>query len=218
MAKRNSLRRYAAGLAAVLALAGCQAEAAPGPEPTSTSATQSPEPTAPSTPATRPSTSAAPTTSAAGQLEIPGLPDAAKHRTAEGANAFVRYYFEQLNEAYREPNPALVGSFGTKTCKSCKGLADTPAKLRQNGDRLTGDRHDKFVIQGFGENLPTDPRYTVSAQMEQTGAKIENVATGRIVQTDVRKTVWFAVHLVWTDDGWRIDSIQAVDDGLGDNR
>jgi hypothetical protein len=121
-----------------------------------------------------------------------------------------------MNEVYQQPATGVLESFGTKACETCAGYAETASKLLHNGDRFTADRHNSFSIHGFGENSPTDPRYTVSAQMKQVGAKIENVASGRIVQTDVRENVWLAVYLVWADDGWRIDGIQFVDDGLGD--
>jgi hypothetical protein len=190
MSKRNSLRRYAAGLAAVLVLTGCQAEAAPGPEPTGPSTTKSAEPTTPSAPATQPSTSAASTSSAARQPEIPGLPEAAKHRTAEGANAFVRYYFERMNEIYQDPEEGVLTAFGRKGCKACAVNEDVVGKLLRNGDRFASDRVTSLSITGFGENLPTDKRHDV----------------------------WLAVHLVWLADGWRIESIQGVDDGRGADR
>jgi hypothetical protein len=218
MSKRNSLRRYSAGLAAVLVLTGCQAEAAPGPEPTSPSTTKSAEPTTPSAPATQPSTSAASTSSAARQPEIPGLPEAAKHRTAEGANAFVTYYFERMNAVYQDPKTGVLGAFGTKGCKSCQGYEETATKLVNNGDFFASDRLDSISVQDFGENRPTDPTYTVSAQMMQVGAKVKNRAREEVVHTDKRHDVWLAVHLVWLADGWRIESIQGVDDGRGADR
>jgi hypothetical protein len=214
MSKRNSLRRYAAGLAAVLVLTGCQAEAAPGPEPTGPSTTKSAEPTTPSAPATQPSTSAASTSSAARQPEIPGLPEAAKHRTAEGANAFVRYYFERMNEIYQDPEEGVLTAFGRKGCKACAVNEDVVGKLLRNGDRFASDRVTSLSITGFGENLPTDKRYTVSAQMDQTGAKVVDSRTEETVHTDEVKSGWFAVHLTWVD-GWRIHEMQTVDDGLG---
>jgi hypothetical protein len=214
MSKRNSLRRYSAGLAAVLVLTGCQAEAAPGPEPTGPSTTKSAEPTTPSAPATQPSTSAASTSSAARQPEIPGLPEAAKHRTAEGANAFVRYYFERMNEIYQDPEEGVLTAFGRKGCKACAVNEDVVGKLLRNGDRFASDRVTSLSITGFGENLPTDKRYTVSAQMDQTGAKVVDSRTEETVHTDEVKSGWFAVHLTWVD-GWRIHEMQTVDDGLG---
>jgi hypothetical protein len=214
MSKRNSLRRYAAGLAAVLVLTGCQAEAAPGPEPTGPSTTKSAEPTTPSAPATQPSTSAASTSSAVRQPEIPGLPEAAKHRTAEGANAFVRYYFERMNEIYQDPEEGVLTAFGRKGCKACAVNEDVVGKLLRNGDRFASDRVTSLSITGFGENLPTDKRYTVSAQMDQTGAKVVDSRTEETVHTDEVKSGWFAVHLTWVD-GWRIHEMQTVDDGLG---
>jgi hypothetical protein len=219
MSKRNSMRTYTAGLAAVLVLTGCQAEAAPGPEPTNASSpapSGSPTSSPTGSTSTGASTSSAvgPTSTGSALPTIAGLPEAAKHRTAEGANAFVRYYFERMNEIYQDPEEGVLTAFGRKGCKACAVNEDVVGKLLRNGDRFASDRVTSLSITGFGENLPTDKRYTVSAQMDQTGAKVVDSRTEETVHTDEVKSGWFAVHLTWVD-GWRIHEMQTVDDGLG---
>ena len=111
--RRTTPSTYAVGLAltAVVAVAGCT-----GPAPTqtvtssstSTGSSTTSKPTTSSAAPTTPETSATTTT-----VIDPNIPAAAKTHTREGAEVFVRYFFDQFNLAWTLPkSPVLPGLYG----------------------------------------------------------------------------------------------------------
>ena len=85
---------FAAALAVGAAvLAGCQSNAEP---PVGTTPAASVSPSASSS-------SSSPTSSPSPSVEIPA---AAREKSEKGAEAFVRYFFDQVNVAWTKPEPA----------------------------------------------------------------------------------------------------------------
>ncbi len=117
----------AASLLAAVGLSGCQAEetppggAAPSAGSTSASATSSP---------TSPSPSASPSTE---------VPAAAREKSEAGAEAFTRYFFEQVNVAWTEPRPGLIASLSDPDCEFCSTTEKAAAALQQANQRYESD-------------------------------------------------------------------------------
>ncbi|MCH8613297.1 DUF6318 family protein [Arsenicicoccus dermatophilus] len=118
-----------------LAVAGCSAT--PVAAPTATRELPPPLSSGTTVPAP-PSTPAQPTSTAPASAAPPirgdataGIPAAARAHTPEGAEAFVRYFIDQVNVAWTTPRTGLIASLSLPTCKSCtnleKGAADMAA-------------------------------------------------------------------------------------------
>ena len=108
---------------------------APSPQqaPTSTtSATVSTSPAAATATTSDPPTSSVPTTD-------PGIPPAARPNTIAGAEAFVRYYVQRLNEAARTANPALLDGLTGPGCPACNSLRKDVENYQIDGTHLAGD-------------------------------------------------------------------------------
>lgn len=84
--------------------------------------------------ATLPPVTATATASASATATSGGVPASATPATTEGAAAFVRYFFAQLEQAYAERNPALIEAVSTADCKTCTNLEGAVSRLRdRNG-------------------------------------------------------------------------------------
>jgi hypothetical protein len=61
------------------------------------------------------------------------VPEAAKAKTALGADAFVRFYFEQLNVAFSTSDSSIIRRYSDPACQTCnnyaKSLDANPAEI-----------------------------------------------------------------------------------------
>ncbi|MEP6667274.1 MAG: DUF6318 family protein, partial [Nocardioidaceae bacterium] len=105
--RRAVVAFIALGLCA-LGLAACTDDTAR--TPTSTTSETSPtDPPSSSTPSTTEPTSPAP----------PELPDAAKEKTPAGAKAFIRFYVDVVNAAWKSQSSKQLRSLATRSCSVC---------------------------------------------------------------------------------------------------
>ncbi len=132
-------RVFGAALVVGVLLAGCNGGS--GPEETET--TTSAPTTSASTVTSSPSPSESVTPQPSETSVLPPLPDAAKENTAEGAEAFIRYYFEVANSLYMEPRSGLIPLLSDPDCVSCQRTEDTIVSLEESGSRA---RTEPFII------------------------------------------------------------------------
>ncbi len=89
---------------------------------------------------------ALPTLASSSQTPAPtlaALPEAAKAKTPQGADAFVRFFFAQLNIAFTSGTPEMIRVLSAPSCVLCKTYADALGAARANGQFLDVDT---FVI------------------------------------------------------------------------
>src|SRR5918993_149978 len=110
-------------LLVTLLLSGCQAEETPsaGPSPSASSGSPSASPAS-----TSPSPSASPSSE---------IPAAAREKSETGAEAFTRFFFDQVNVAWTEPRPGLIGSLSDPDCQFCAKTEDRAAELERAEER-----------------------------------------------------------------------------------
>lgn len=109
--------RAVAAVALTAALAGCS------------------DPELPSTlPGVSANPSAAPTVSP--------LPSAVSAPTPEGASAFARLWYQQVELAFSTKDPALLEKLSAPGCAACRAFRDSVAQLKQDGGRVEGLRFD----------------------------------------------------------------------------
>ncbi|WP_286960865.1 DUF6318 family protein [Arsenicicoccus sp. UBA7492] len=134
----------AAGLITAGALAGCSGAA--GTSQGTATATHELPPATPGTSAATPTSSSAATTSstspttaapAATSAAAPAIPAAARAHTPEGAEAFTRYFIDQVNVAWTTPKTGLISALSLPTCKSCTGLEEGASELAGQRSRYT---------------------------------------------------------------------------------
>jgi Family of unknown function (DUF6318) len=175
-------------------LGGCQSGAMPtasGSGTASTSATTgSPSPSSSPSPSTSPS------------VEIPA---AAREKSDKGAEAFVRYFFDQVNVAWTTPRAGLIAAVsdgGCQFCSTTEGAADALTKARQKY------LEDPVTVRGVDPlaGAPEGQKY-LYVDMIQNRVDIVD-ADGKVVTTDKKKTLPSNVAVIWAKDSWRMLAVE----------
>jgi hypothetical protein len=151
-------RTAALAVAAGLLLAtGCNGSGDAATSPT-TAATATASPTAEATDSPTTETPEPTDTSA-----LPPLPDAATENTPEGAEAFIRYWFDVTNDLYVQPVADLVPQISHPECVACQRTEDTIAELAATDSQA---RTEPFVItsiERIGGGPPDVQRFNMVA-------------------------------------------------------
>jgi hypothetical protein len=196
-------------------LAGCSGGSSsadptdlPNVEPSSsapTTSSHSPSPTS-----SRPSTQT-PTTKTAqpnGDAGAPGVPAAARKHTKAGAEAFVRYYFAELNRAWSTPKAGLLAPLSLATCRTCHNYEDTARGGEQRGEHLDGSTTTvKSVAVAQWDSGQT---VQLTTKRHQNGVKAIDSA-GNVLKSIAPRSLQDRMVLSWTRGGWRTQSIEVVE-------
>ena len=189
-----------------LAVAGCTTNGSPDPVAVTSSAalTTSPLTTTSVSPA-----SSGPSRSPTGTvLPLPvDLPGAAREHSPAGAEAFVRFFYAQVNRAWTRPEAGLIPRLCLSTSKSCAALEATASELVGKKQRYDGDPGLIRRVLAMGSGTPTELSVDVLGRQER-----RNVidANGTVISADPQEDSHFEVHLRWFSDGWRIVEILGV--------
>ena len=176
-------------LAASMLLAACGGDAKPG-APSSSTSTSTPTTTASAT------TTASPTTD-------PNIPVAARAHTPAGAEAFVRYFFVQLNVAFGQPKTGLVSALSDPTCKTCLAFEGTAADLASKRQHYRGDAFALESVGSIGESE------VLVVGTQPPGAVVD--INGSVVKSRTEaQPIKFSVAVAWFSQGWRIREIRVM--------
>ena len=194
------MKKYLAVLlAATLLLAGCAGDSkADAPSPNTTG---SPPTTSPSAP----TTTTSPTTTApkVDSKVDPNIPAAARAHTPEGAEAFVRYFYSQLNVALATPKSGLVSALSGTTCKTCTAFEGIAVDLASKRQRYQGDGFAVSYVGSIGESE------LLVVGEQPTGAVID--INGAVVKRRTQaEPIKFIVTVPWSSEGWRVGEIRVM--------
>ena len=185
-------RPYAACLLAAsltvggVVLAGCSGDGDPPATGTSSSTSSSSTTTTTSSPST-PST---PTVK---------IPAAAQKHTPEGAEAFVRFYIDQLNEAWTQPDSKRLPPLSDPDCIACKSLQETAVSLTQKKQKYASNP----VTVTKTVPLDTSPKGIQLVRLFMDQHKVDVVdSSGKVVLTDQAKRLARTVGVTWRGDSW----------------
>lgn len=185
---------YAAGLAAVLALAGCGTggETPGGPTSVVTSAAVS-----------RPW--AAPTTTPSASVDpvLARIPAAARPETQAGAEAFVKFYFEQVNVAFKNASSHGLEDLTSSDCELCSGMAEGVTSMAAKDRHYGGDLAEVTYLRAI-EFTPTARRVLVEADQQQVSVMDK---AGQVVDTTSAANLGFVATLEF-DGRWVITRMQ----------
>ena len=125
-------------------------------------------------------------------------------QTPEGAVAFVRFYFDQVNKAYTAPDNTLLPPLGESGCKSC-------AALQSNADEYVSLGH-RYASKGVevrdvaaAEGAPGGQQF-VTFMLHQLEASVVD-STGQVVSTKEDQEVERKMLLLWKGDRWSVVDI-----------
>lgn len=183
--------RYAAwpALAAVLAVGACSG----GDDPPATTSSSSTSTTSTTT-TTPPTTPTTPTTT------VP-IPAAARQHTPAGAEAFVRFYIDQLNDAWTKPDSQVLPPLSDRDCVACKSLQDTAVSLTEKKQHYASDPVTVTKVVP----LQTQPGGVQLVRLFMDQHKVNVLdSTGKVVLTDSAKRLARTVGVAWKGDSWRL--------------
>jgi hypothetical protein len=193
--KNTSAALLAVPLAAsMLLISGCGGDNKP-------SASSSATPTTPAT-TTVPTTSASPTATKS-QVTDPNIPQAARAHSPAGAEAFVRYFYSQLNIAWRKPEPGLISSLSAPTCKTCAAIDGSAVDLASKHQHYQGDAFVIASVASIGESE------VLVVGEQPKGAVVDSSGSVVKSKTKAQKSK-FAASLEWSSSGWRIKEIKVL--------
>ena len=173
-------------------LSGCGGDAKPGPSSSSTSAAS---PTT-SSPATSSPATSSPTTD-------PNIPSAARAHTPAGAEAFVRYFYSQLNVAWSKPQAGLISGLSVATCKTCAALEGSAVELASKQQHYAGEVFAVGTVGAIG-----DSEVLVTGE-QPAGAVID--INGSVVRSKAKaEKAKFIVTLAWSPGGWRVHEMKVL--------
>lgn len=188
-------------LTAALTLGACAngtPTATPSPTPTSTTLATTSATTTTTSPTTTP-TSPSPTTNTLAER----FPE-----TQKGAEAFLRFALDQLNEAYATASPSLVAPLlNTTTCANCKRWVEELTSMNEGGRRLKGVFVDTAQLQVL------EPR-----SHEALAIMMVRIPLARIVDSQSRVVrtrpeagpIQTNMRMIFTDH-WRIAAMETME-------
>ena len=195
--KKFSAALLAVPLAASMLLTGCGGDSKPD---ASSSSTASPAPTSASTP------SASPTPTVSTKTD-PNIPAAARAHTPAGAEAFVKYFYSQLNIAWTTPRAGLLVPLCQTSSKACAAHEETAVRLAREGHRYNGNPLSIKYVGTLDATNPNEYQVLVTLVQER---RSEIDKTGKIYVTDKRKDLRLTVELVYTGQAWSIATTKPV--------
>lgn len=135
----------------------------------------------------------------------PPMPAAAKENTAEGAEAFARWYVETLNHLYQHPKAGVLDKYAGDDCSRCQRFADVVAGFERDGQSTPGA---PFKDAGSTSLRVRANTYEATVAIEQQAMTIRGT-NGDVVQTmkaDADTGLLFNLRF---DRGWVISDLLA---------
>jgi hypothetical protein len=133
------------------------------------------------------------------------VPQAARAHTAKGAEAFARFYLEQVNKAWMTPDPELIRPYALESCKTCANYVHTAEWLK--AQRLMFDGVPARL--GPSAALPGSVKDAVLIQVSQLQRPAKILRTdGSVERALTKEGSLLDVRLLWHSGGWAVGSIQ----------
>ena len=184
-------------VAGAVALGGCTGESEPDPSPSTGSASA----TSSASPSATPSPSASETASG------PEIPAAAREQTEAGAEAFVRFFFDQFNIAWTEPRAGLIESLSDPECQFCQKSEESTLGFVADGQRYASQPVEVRGIEPI-VGAPSGQQY-LAATFEQKASRIVD-QSGTAVTSVKRQVGERYVVLAWSGGRWWMREMERI--------
>lgn len=177
-----------------LGVAGCtNGKDDPTPSPTtstSISVSSSPSPSSGS-----PSPSPSPSVS---------IPAEAMQQTPEGAVAFVKFYFDQVNKAYMTPDATLLPALGESGCKSCASAQTEVLEMVSKGQRYS-DSVISLSDVSAQAGASAGQQFVALTMNQLAVTKVDT--TGGVVDTNTARSAELKALVSWKEGSWVMSGV-----------
>ncbi len=135
------------------------------------------------------------------------VPSAARVKTPQGAAAFVRFYFDQLNVAFSTSDASIIRAYSQPECGTCKiyegALDDSHSKgLSIEGTAFAVTDVAAAPVTGATVSVEVFGKVPAKSQIDRTGAVVQRVPA--------RPDFHFSVSLSAGSTGWLVRDIEVV--------
>jgi len=135
------------------------------------------------------------------------VPSQAVAQTPEAAAEFARFFYAEVERAYREKDPTVVERLSAPGCSACERFVDSLTKLRDDGESVTPVVYEIIAAEApafEGGEARVDVIYNSPAitRRDRSGAVISTEPEVEAFEEQVT--------LVRTPNGWRVKSVKAV--------
>ena len=203
------VRRLTATLAlSALVLSGCSGEG-DGEETTSSTVKPTvidPSGDSSSTSGSSSSSTSGSSTRSTSEANADGPPQEAKANTKEGAEAFAKWYYEQVGEALTSNDSAIVRRFSTGNCKPCRALAKRIDENRSKKRHVDSNPYRIDKVSSI-----SDPHVrVVSLEVTELDHNYvnEDGTTQAVSVSEPKYTI--VVNALWENDAWVVDQMAMV--------
>jgi hypothetical protein len=126
-------------------------------------------------------------------------------KSDKGAEAFVRYFFDQVNQAWMQPRAGLIASLSSSPCDFCTTTEQAAQALVKAGQRY---RSKPVSVRGVDPLTGApDGQVYLYVDMVQNRSDIVDSA-GKVVTTDRRRAIPSNVAVLWSDGGWHMHAVE----------
>lgn len=127
------------------------------------------------------------------------VPPAATALTPQGADAFARYFFAQMNIAFRTSNASLIEALSTPACFTCHNYVASLQDRKRNGEFYDADT---FAISDVAAAPPEGTHTTVDV-VGTLPARNSVDAQGRIIERlPAKARFYFVAKLERAKNAW----------------
>jgi len=131
----------------------------------------------------------------------------ARPHTPAGAEAFAKYFHDQLNVAWGQPRTGLLASLSLPGCKTCTALESNAKDMATAQRHTLGDavRLDSVDVGGSEPN--GDQRVVITGAQLKTSVVDSNGLKIRDIAASPIRSV---ATIRWTASGWLISEIKVL--------
>lgn len=198
-------------VAGSLLLAGCSggAPADPGTSSPTAAETTSPSPTSTPTPTPSAVYKPADASGPAQNVPVPVLPEVAKTETKEGAEAFTKYWFEQLNYAYQTGDVSAIQAMTSPDCKYCNNIINSLTTNYQDERWLAGGKMTVPAATTTFEKS-SDGNYQVVLQVLQDTITYYQAGGSEFRQATEPSNTGNVLLVAFTNSNWRVNGLHPL--------
>ena len=135
------------------------------------------------------------------------MPAAAKENTAEGAEAFARWYIETLSYLYQHPKAGVLDKYAGEDCNTC---ARHVRVVQQSAEQNAQADKAVYEVLGAGEPHSMGDGYEITVAFRQNASVIRDEAGSVVGKTTELPEVGYVFRLAY-DKGWTIEKMHPND-------
>ncbi|PKZ42254.1 hypothetical protein CYJ76_02850 [Kytococcus schroeteri] len=138
----------------------------------------------------------------------PVMPAAAKENTAEGAEAFARWYVETLNHLYQHPKAGVLDKYAGDDCKTCANQSEALVEASRTKEASDGPVFDILGAKVTATGPSTYDAVVGFHQLPATFTTPDGEVTARLEEIDEMGLLFRLRH----EGGWAVEKLHPNED------